>query len=117
MYNPIGSGLPPVDLMLVDAGTFSKLFAAPHSGVLENQPISVPALPHLIALKLHALRHGHAERQFRDLGDVVELIRVNQVNLASPEYQEILDKYADDTTRRKLAEALPEAFGSESSGV
>lgn len=117
MYNPVAGGLPPVDLMLVDSSTFSKLFAAPHSGVLENQPVSVPALPHLIALKLHALRHGHPERQFRDLGDVVQLVRANQVNLASPEYQEILQKYADDTTRRKLAEALPGAFGSESSGV
>jgi len=117
MYNPIGGALPPVDLMLVDSGTFSKLSAAPHSGVLENQPVLVPSLPHLLALKLHALRHGHPDRQIRDFGDVVELVRLNKVNLASAEYQEILNRYADDTTRRKLAEALPGSFGPESSGV
>ena len=117
MYNPVGGGLPPIDLMLVDSGTFLKLSAAPHTGVLEDQPVTVPALPHLLALKLHALRHGHPDRQIRDFGDVVELVRRHKVNLASAEYQEILSRYADDVTRRKLSEALPGSFGSEPSGI
>lgn len=73
-----------LDLMLADSGTFSKLSTAPHSGVLENQPVVVPALPHLLGLKLHALRHGHPDRQVRDFGDVVELVRRHKVNLPRP---------------------------------
>ena len=116
-YNPVLGGLPPVDLMLVDASTFSKLVSTPHSCVLEEVPVSVPALPHLIALKLHALRQGSRHRHARDFLDVVELVQINHVNLATPEYQEILQRYADDATRQKLAQTLPGSFGPESPGV
>lgn len=117
MYNPLSPGLPPVDLMLVESGTFAKLTAAPNHCSLDEVPVSIPALPHLIALKLHALRHGEHYRHTRDFGDVVELIQINNVNLATPEYQEILERYADEDTRRKLAESLPGSFGPKSPGV
>ena len=103
--------------MLVDAGTFSKIYAEPHQCVLEGVMVAVPALPHLIALKLHALRHGDEHRHTRDFGDVVELVRRNAVNLATAEYQEILYRYADQATRDKLAREVPGAFGPESPGV
>ena len=45
------------------------------------------------------------------------MVRVNNVDLASAEYLELLNRYADDTSRRKLAEAFPGAFGSEPTGV
>jgi hypothetical protein len=117
MYNPGPQHLPPVDLMLVDAGTFSKLSDGAPVVTMEGATVQIPALPHLIALKLHALRQGAHHRHTRDFGDIVELALINNLNLATPEYAAILDRYADTATREKLARALPGSFGPQPPGV
>ena len=62
-------------MLFVDASTFEKLFAAsiPLPG---DEKLLVPSLPHLIALKLHAIR-SNPPRESRDLNDIVELMRAN----------------------------------------
>ena len=112
MYNPVPRHLPPIDLILVDATTFAKLEDGAPTAAIEEAEVKIPALPHLIALKLHALRQGAEHRHTRDFGDVVELVLINKVNLASPEYAAILDRYADAATREKLIASLPGSFGS-----
>ena len=111
MYNATTTSLPPVDLMLVDRRTFDRLSDGARGVEIGTASVRVPALAHLIALKLHALRHGGEHRRAADLTDVVELVRLNEVNLASPEYREILERYASADTRRDLAVLLPRAFG------
>lgn len=94
MYNPKVSGQRPVDLMLVDDSTFGKLSDGAVESNLDGTPIRVPSLAHLIAMKLHALRSGAQHRRSRDLSDVATLIHLRGVDLASPEYAEILRRYA-----------------------
>jgi hypothetical protein len=114
MYNPAQRGEPPVDLMLVDEGTFGKLTAGRGTSVLDETEIFLPKLSHLLALKLHALRQGGAHRFDRDMSDVVTLVQINRVNLADPEYMEILNRYATPTVH---AEILRRLAGPESSGA
>jgi predicted nucleotidyltransferase len=102
MYNPIDRSLPPLDLMMVDAGTFEKLSRGATDQRVQGSTVRVPALAHLIALKLHALRSGAEHRYEKDMGDVVILVQVNQVDLASPEYVGILDRYATAAIRTEL---------------
>jgi predicted nucleotidyltransferase len=117
MYNPGPAHLPPVDLMLVDAATMEKLANGAQTVDMEGTNVRIPSLVHLIALKLHALRQGDLHRHTRDFGDVVELVLINKVDLASAEYAAILERYADAATREKLSAALPGSFGPQSPGV
>lgn len=117
MYHPGPRHLPPVDLMLVDMVTFAKLAAGAPLVTMEGAAVRIPSLPHLIALKLHALREGALHRHTRDFGDVFELALINELDLAAPEYAAILDRYADPATRAKLTAALAQARGTEPPGV
>jgi hypothetical protein len=114
MYNPTKRGELPVDLMLVDVGTFEKLAARPNQCVLDQAEVSLPRLPHLLALKLHALRNGPSHRYDRDLSDVVTLIGVNKVDLAEAEYADIFTRYATPAVRDEILRRLA---GPESSGA
>jgi predicted nucleotidyltransferase len=102
MYNPVAGNLPPVDLMLVDGGTFAKLDADAREVAFSGVRARIPSLRHLIALKLHALRSGQANRRERDFLDVITLVQLNDVDLASREYVEILDRYATAAIRAEL---------------
>jgi hypothetical protein len=114
MYNPGGLQAPAVDLMLVDAGTFGKLSADALTVTMAESSVQLPSLPHLIALKLHALRQGGAHRYERDLGDVITLLQVNHVDLATPKYREIVARYA---TPAILAEIERRLAGPQSAGA
>ena len=94
MYNPKVSGQRPVDLMLVDDPTFEKMRARAVEWELDGAKVHIPALPHLIAMKLHALRSGAEHRRARDLSDVATLIQMHKLDLATPEYAEIVERYA-----------------------
>lgn len=94
MYNPIARDLPAVDLMLVNEGTFAKLSDNTTDTELGGVTVRIPSLRNLIALKLHALRQGGEHRHTRDFVDVIELMQLNQVDLAAPDYVEILERYA-----------------------
>ena len=114
MYNPAERGQLPVDLMLVDAGTFAKLTADPSRCVLDETEVAIPKLSHLLALKLHALRQGPSHRYERDLSDVIMLVQINEVDLAQPECTEILDRYATPAVRAEILRRLtrPESAGA-----
>jgi hypothetical protein len=114
MYNPIERGLPPVDLMLVDAGTFGKFVADPNQCVLDETDVRIPKLSHLLALKLHALRQGLSDRFERDMSDVISLVKINHVDLAASEYAEIVERYATPEVREEIFRRLA---GLESAGA
>ena len=68
--------VPDVDVLFVDAPTFDKLHVDGiplHRG---SAKLQAPALPHLIALKLHAIRNNPA-REAGDLGDIARLLHAN----------------------------------------
>ncbi|MEQ1860625.1 MAG: hypothetical protein ABMA13_11880 [Chthoniobacteraceae bacterium] len=114
MYHPIDRTLPPVDLMLVNAQTFGKLSAGAIEKTVLDCTVRVPSLAHLIALKLHALSSGAEHRHELDMGDVITLVQLNHVDLASPEYGEIVDRYANPAVRAELIRRLA---GSGSPGA
>jgi hypothetical protein len=55
--------------------------------------LKIPALEHLLALKLHALKHGHIERYSKDLLDVEGLVRANSVDMGSEKIRQIFLKH------------------------
>jgi hypothetical protein len=55
--------------------------------------LRIPALEHLLALKLHALKHGHIGRYSKDLLDVEALVRVNSLDMNSEKMRHLFLKY------------------------
>jgi hypothetical protein len=95
----------PVDLMFVSDDTWRKMSAEAKEVRFADAPCRVPKLQHLIAMKVHSLRHGHAHRFLKDFQDVVGLIDVSGIDVASPEIREIFQRHGTSNLYEKVARA------------
>ena len=57
--------------------------------------IRMVSLKHLLALKLHVLKQGKLHRFLDDLIDVVELVKVNELDLQSGEFRDLFLTYGN----------------------
>ncbi len=65
-----------VDVLLVDASTYERLLLDSRPWRAGTSTWRVPSLPHLVAMKLHAIRQNPA-RLGRDLADIISLLQQN----------------------------------------
>ncbi len=105
-FEPVGGGGFRVDLMLVDDSTFAKLLAGSEVRSYGGCEIRVAGVLHLIALKLHATRTWDRAVQGKDYYDILNLVRVNRIDTAAPEFQKILDRYATPSIKERLLSEL-----------
>jgi hypothetical protein len=68
-----------LDLMIVSAETFERLFAAAETNGPDDRSVRYVSFEHLIALKAHALKHGQGLRSLKDLTDVSTLLKLRSV--------------------------------------
>ena len=100
----------PVDLMLADERTFAKIHAeSERREVSAGIELAIPNPLHLIAMKLHALKSQARIARGADFQDVLHLIRTAKINVHSPEFKEVLTRYASETIRAKLVSELADA--------
>lgn len=78
----------PVDLMVVSDDSFAKLAADAQDAHYEDSVSKVVSLWHLLALKCHAIKHGHPGRVEKDVDDVLRLIEVNRLDVNSDKLRE-----------------------------
>jgi hypothetical protein len=97
----------PVDLMVVDGSTFSRLQAEAESIQLGGETAPVASVTHLILMKLHAMKTGPIERRAKDLADLIELLRLRDLDPRSAEFRAMCEKYAD----REIHERTIEFWG------
>jgi len=105
-YNPPAQNAWPVDLMLVQEKTFAPILAASLAADFFGIKTRVPALEHLIALKLHALKNTRMTRFLKDFLDVEYLIRINQIDIKSKNIRELFDKYGTPDLYEKVSQSL-----------
>ena len=91
--SPAKQGAWPVDLMLVQDATFDPIFASGVEVEMYDTKVKIPGLEHLLALKLHALKHGHIGRYSKDFLDVEGMVRANKLDLNSENIRRIFLKY------------------------
>ena len=91
--SPPKQGAWPVDLMLVEDATFDPILAAGVDVEMYDTKLKIPSVEHLLALKLHALKHGHIGRYSKDFLDVEGIVRVNKLDLNSENIRRIFLKY------------------------
>jgi hypothetical protein len=104
--SPPKEGAWPVDLMLVRQPTFEPIFAAGIKTEMFGADVMVPTLEHLLALKLHALKHGRIGRYLKDYLDVENLIRVNRVDLRAEHIRQLFEKYGTMELYEKVSRTI-----------
>ena len=95
----------PLDFMLLNDATFSKLLSASVARSIGDVTLRVPCVEHLIALKVHALNHTRTRRFLKDFQDVTELVQRNKIELAAPEIREIFKRYGTSELYEKVRRA------------
>jgi len=96
-----------LDLMLVPAETFGRLLATAKPATLEGVAVVVPSLEHLLALKIHALKHGRGLRALKDTTDVAQLLSVNRIDPKSVWLRELFEKHGDMELYERVIRLLP----------
>ena len=105
-FTPPLKGMWPIDLMLVNDRTFGKLAGEARLLQIAGRPMPVPAPLHLIALKLHALKHGPVTRKDTDLPDIVELVRLQGIDVESAAFANICEAYGTKELRHEIQKRL-----------
>ena len=90
-----------VDVMIVDRGTFDKMYAQSCDRDVQSRGVRVPCLPHLIALKLHAVKNN-PKRELKDMGDIVELLRAHPGTVSAEDLQDVCTRYGPSGIMDKL---------------
>ena len=83
----------PVDLTFVSGETFLKLSRGAVEATIHDTKVRIPSPEHLIALKLHSLRHGPPRRESVDLTDIIEIIAANKIDVNSDKFREVCDRF------------------------
>lgn len=104
-FNAAAEGSFPLDLMLVNDATFAKMQAAAVPSPLGLENVQVVSLMHLLALKCHALKHGHAGRVVKDAEDVIQLLRRNRLDPDTKTVRELFRKHGTIELYEKIRRA------------
>lgn len=95
-----------LDIMFVDKKTMSGILKEAKEAEIRGDKFRVPSLNHLIALKLHSIKYNPENREYRDLWDIVELIKRNRVNFRSEEFKQLCLEYGPEQIYEKITGAL-----------
>jgi len=95
-----------LDFMFVDKETLDKIIREGNQISIAGRKFIVPCLLHLIALKLHAIKYNPKVREYKDLADIIELIKVNKIDTRSDEFKNLCLKYGTEELYRKILEKI-----------
>ncbi len=82
-----------VDFLLVDQNSFDGIFAEAQLFTRGDISFYVASLEHVIALKLHAIRNNPDVREYTDLPDIINLIKVNHLDIRTESFKKMCHRY------------------------
>ena len=88
--------------MFVDKDTLNKIIKDGEEISIAKQKLIVPSLHTLIALKLHAIKYNPKLREYKDLPDIINLIRTNKVDYKNKEFRELCLKYGTEELYKRI---------------
>lgn len=91
-----------IDLMLVDKDTLHKMLKDAKTISIADQKFMVPSLNTLFAMKLHAIKSNKKVREYKDLLDILNLVRANGVNCRGKEFKDLCLKYGTEELYKKI---------------
>ena len=95
-----------VDFMIVDNATRDKILAEGQKTTIAGSELIIPSLNHLIALKLHAIKHGSKNRLWKDMPDIIDLIRINKIDFNSAGFKDICLKFGTEEIYKNILGVL-----------
>lgn len=95
-----------VDFMFVDQETLTKIMKEGERFKIVGQTFIVPSLYHLIALKLHSIKYNPKIRLTKDLPDIINLIRINKIDINEKRFKELSFKFGTEEIYNKIVEAV-----------
>jgi hypothetical protein len=101
-FNPPNPQTLPLDLMLVSDDTFAKLMAEAVPAPAIAGGARLVSLEHLLALKCHAIKHGHPGRIVKDTDDVIQLIQVNRLDVNDARIRALFLKHGTTELYEKI---------------
>jgi hypothetical protein len=99
---PEDSDLPVVDLLFMNDETFGKLAATAISNPYGPEFPKVVSLQSLVAMKCHAIRHGHPGRIVKDADDLIHLFMANRLDPEADEWRNMILKFGTEELYEKL---------------
>lgn len=100
------SSLMDIDFMFVDRQTLDKILKEAKTIEIARQKFKVPSLNHLIALKLHSIKYNPKLRLTTDFPDIINLIRINDVNVNDAQFKELCLKFGNEEIYQRILEVL-----------
>ena len=91
-FDPPPTETLPLDLIFVSDENFAPMFSAGKQIEIEGAVTRVVSLPHLFALKCHAFK-CRPHRALKDIEDLVQLAKLNKLDLNEPALRAILIKH------------------------
>lgn len=95
-----------IDFILVDEETFDKIINDSQKTSIVGCEFAVPSLEHLIALKLHAVKYNPTLRLAKDIPDIINLIKINNLDAKSEKFRELCLKYGTQGIYQNILESI-----------
>ena len=92
-----------IDFMFVEKDVIEKIIKDGQQATIGGQKFIVPSVLHLIALKLHSIK-DNKKREYKDLLDIIDLIRNNRIDIKSKEFKELCLKYGNELLYKRIVE-------------
>lgn len=105
-FEPVDPSQWDLDLMLVATDVFERLHASAKAAKLEGAAVVVPSLEHLLALKVHAMKHGNGLRALKDTTDVAQLLSVNRIDPQAVWLRQLFEKHGDLKLYERVVQLL-----------
>lgn len=88
--------------MMMTEETFGKLANAAIPNPYGVELPKVVSLESLIAMKCHAIRHGHPGRLVKDADDVIHLFMANRLDPEAAEWRDLMLKFGTEELYEKI---------------
>jgi hypothetical protein len=92
----------PVDLMFVDAATWSNLEAEARAATIMELPVRIPRPEHLVALKLRAAGSPTRAAREQDWEDIRQIVRACKLDPAGPYFREIILRFGGEGAMNRI---------------
>lgn len=92
-----------VDFIIVDDATRSKILKDGKEVDVVGEMLIIPSVEHLIALKLHAIKNNPKNRMWKDLPDIIRLIKMNNIDLKSDKFKNICLKFGNSEIYKNIS--------------
>jgi hypothetical protein len=95
-----------VDVLPVEDATFGSLWEGSVVRSLQGRETRIPGLDHLLAMKVHAMKHDKMLRGLKDLLDIAQLARVNDLDPNGARLRDICLRFGNAQILDSIRKAL-----------